>query len=156
MENSLLYSNVAAELIEIFKYFDSTLSEKIPKKLKENLNRIKNKEHKFKIDKTKELNEQDVLPETKQILSIMYLKYFCTTEEANIIIEENRRKEIIAEEEKREKYNPDNIFKDKQQFYQKEQENVENMKLIEYVEYIPVHKRIMKKVKEFFKNILRR
>ena len=50
----------------------------------------------------------------------------------------------------------DNIFKDKQQVYQKEQENVENMKLIEYVEYIPIHKRIMNKVIDFFKNILRR
>ena len=62
----------------------------------------------------------------------------------------------MAEEEKREKYNPDNIFKDKQQVYQKEQENVENMKLIESIEYIPIHKRIMNKVKEFFKNILRK
>ena len=156
MENNLIYSNVATDLIEIFKYFDSTLSKKIPKSLKENLNKIKNNEHNFKLDKTKELNDQDVLPETKQILSIMYLKYFCSAEEADVIIEENKRREIIAEEEKREKYNPDNIFKDKQQVYQKEQENVENMKLIEYIEYIPIHKRIMNKVKEFFKNILRR
>ena len=153
MENNLVYSNVATELIEIFKYFDSTLSGKIPKNLKENLNKIKNKEHKFKIDKTKELDEQDVLPETKQILSIMYLKYFCSTEEADAIIEESKRKEIIDEKEKREKFNPDNIFKDKQ-VYQEEQED--NMKLIEYVEYIPIHKRIINKVKDFFKNILRR
>ena len=35
MEESLIYSNVACELLEIFKYFDKELKEKIPEKLKE-------------------------------------------------------------------------------------------------------------------------
>jgi len=72
MEESLIYSNVASELLEIFKYLDRELKEKIPHKLKESLERIQNKEHKLNIDKTKTLNEQSLLPQTRQILSIIY------------------------------------------------------------------------------------
>ena len=66
----------------------------------------------------------------------MYLKYFCSAEEADVIIEENKRREIIAEEEKREKYNPDNIFKtvEKEDVKETLQNENENTSLVEYKE----------------------
>ena len=149
MEESLIYSNVASELLEIFKYLDKELREKIPQKIKENLERITNKEHNFKIDKTKELNEQELLPQTKQILSIIYLKYCCSSEEANNILQENYEKQKQKEIEKYEKYNPDDIFKNKTQV---ETKPVQLIKM----EDIPWYRKMAQKIKGFFKNIFRK
>ena len=53
MENSTIYPEVATELIEIFKFIEEPILEKIPEKLKEELGKIASKDYKFKIDKTK-------------------------------------------------------------------------------------------------------
>lgn len=153
MEDSLIYSNVASELLEIFKYLDKELKEKIPEKLKESLKNITNKEHNFKIDKTKELKEQNILPQTKQILSIIYLKYCCSSEEANKIIEENHNIQKQKEIEKCEKYNTDNIFKKKEKPIEK---TVEKQVQLMPIENLSWYKKITLKVSAFIKNIFRK
>ena len=153
MEDSLIYSNVASELLEIFKYLDKELKEKIPEKLKESLERITNKEHNFKIDKTKELNEQNVLPQTKQVLSMIYLKYCCTREEANTLIEENYNIQKQKEMEKYEKYNPDTIFRKKE--IQIEETIQEQVQLIP-MESLVWYKKIALKISVFIKKIFRK
>lgn len=147
MEESLIYSNVAVELIEIFKYLDKELANKIPDKVKENLNNVKNKEYKFKIDKTKTLNEQNILPATKQMLSIIYLKYCCSLEEASKILDKNKEREIIKEQEKCEKYNLNNIFKEK------EESKKEEVQLLK-IEDIPWYRKLIQRLNGFFSNIL--
>ncbi|MGN1299425.1 MAG: hypothetical protein ACI4UE_05530 [Candidatus Scatovivens sp.] len=149
MENNLLYSNVATELLEIFKYFDKTLKENIPSKLEEMLFEFKNEDYIFKIDKTKKLNEQKLLPETRQILSMIYLKYCCTQEEANEVLEEKRRNELLIEEKKRERYNIENIFHENPK-----KEESSTTEMIVYEENTPIYIKIVEKIKEFFKNIL--
>ena len=163
MEESLMYSNVASELLEIFKYLDKGLKEKIPQKLKENLDEIRNKEYKLNIDKTKTLNEQELLPQTRQVLSIIYLKYCCSPEEAKKIIDENYEIKKQKEIEKYEKYNPDNIFKNKEKekyekynpaniFKNKEKEAVQQVQLIK-IEDIPWYRKIARNINQFLKNI---
>jgi len=149
MEESLIYSNVASELLEIFKYLDRELKEKIPHKLKESLERIQNKEHKLNIDKTKTLNEQSLLPQTRQILSIIYLKYCCSPEEAKNIIDEDYERKKQKEIEKNEKYNPDNIFRNK------EKESVKQVQLMN-IEDIPWYIKISRNINQFLKNIFRK
>ena len=100
MEESLVYSNVACELLEIFRYLDKELKDKIPEKLKESLIIRANKQHNFKIDKSKELKEQAILPETKVILSGIYLKYCCTLEERESLLQEMEEKHSLKEIEK--------------------------------------------------------
>ena len=147
MEESLIYSNVANELLEIFKYLDKEIKEKIPQKVKISLEKITNKEHNFKIDKTKTLNEQELLPQTKQILSIIYLKYCCSPEEVSKILQENAEAQRIKEMAKYEKYNPNDIFKNK--------ETVKQVQLIR-IEDVPWYRKISEKIKGFFKNIFRK
>ena len=149
MEESLIYSNVASELLEIFKYLDKEIKGKIPEKIEDNLEKIKNKEYKFAIDKTKELNEQKILPETRQILSIIYLKYCCSKEESDEILQENYEIKRLKEIEKREKYNPDNIFKNKKQ------EETEHVQLID-INNIPWHRKILNNITRFLRNIFKR
>lgn len=153
MNESVIYQNVASELLEIFKYLDKELKEKIPEKLKESLERITNKEHNFKIDKTKELNEQNILPQTKQVLSIIYLKYCCSSEEANKIIEENYNIQKQKEIEKREKYNPDNIFKKNERQIE---ENIQEQVQLIPIENMVWYKKIALKISTFIKNIFRK
>ena len=110
MENSTIYPEVATELIEIFKFIEEPILEKIPEKLKEELGKIASKDYKFKIDKTKKLNEQKIRPETKQLLSAIFIKYCCRQEDGEEILIACKDNDMKIEQEKREKYNPDKIF----------------------------------------------
>lgn len=113
MENSTIYPEVATELIEIFKFIEEPILEKIPEKLKEELGKIASKDYKFKIDKTKKLNEQKIRPETKQLLSAIFIKYCCRQEDGEEILiacKENDMK-IEQENEKNGKNNNDIIEK---------------------------------------------
>lgn len=147
MEESLIYPKVACELLEIFKYFDKELKEKIPEKLKESLEKISSTEYEFKIDKTKELNEQDLLPQTKDILSVIYLKYCCSSDERDTLIKEMEEQQRLKELEKQEKYNPNDIFKSREK-----QVIEESVQLIR-MEDIPWYRKISERIKGFFKSI---
>lgn len=150
MEESLVYSNVACELLEIFRYLDKEVEDKIPEKLKESLSIRANNQHNFKIDKSKELKEQVMLPETRVILSCIYLKYCCTPEERKILLQEMEEKQKLKEIEKYEKYNPDDIFKKKEK-----KEVVEQVQLIS-IDDMPWYKKIIGKISKIFKNIFRK
>ena len=151
MENNLIYNNVATELLEIFKYLEKTIKEKIPINLEKKLIQLRNENYVFKIDKTKSLNEQKILPETRQILSMIYLKYCCTEDEATEILSEKRRKELEIEKIKREKYSVDNIFAPKE----KKEDSI-NVEMIVYEDNSSIYKKIIHKIKAFFEKIVRK
>jgi len=144
MGNSTIYPDVATELIEIFKFVEEPVIEKIPEKVKEELERISNKEYKFEIDKTKTLNEQKILPETKQLLSAIFIKYCCKKEDGDEILIACKENDMRKEKEKIEKYSPDKMFKKKE----KEEIEVGNFKLV-VIEKIPWYKKAAKAIKEF-------
>ncbi len=157
MGNTTIYPDVATELIEIFKFVDEPVLEKIPEKLKEELERISNKEHEFKIDKTKSLSEQKMLPQTKELLSGIFIKYCCREEDGNEILVACKENDVRAEEEKREKYNPDRIFETRKEnkdevveVVKPEEKKQDCFKLV-VVENLPWYKKIARSVSRFFK-----
>ena len=75
MKDNLLYSNVATEVVEIFSYLEEDILLKIPQKVIEKIYKLKNNNHLFKIDKNKSLEEQNMLKETREVLTILFLKY---------------------------------------------------------------------------------
>ena len=85
--------------------------------------------------------------ETICLLTILDINYWCETEEEKQLIlnklEDNDR---IKEEELRERYNPDNIFKNKVN----ENINSESVALIEYKER-SIIKRVFDKIFRFLK-----
>ena len=151
MEDTLIYSNVATELIEIFNYLDKNTYDKIPQKVIENLKEKRNKEYTFTIDKTKTLDEQNLLTETKQILSILFLKYCCTKEEVDEILEINKNRMISEEEEKYNKYNPNNIFKNRSEDLTEPQETQ-----LMVIEEEKTFSKIINKIINFFGKIFRK
>lgn len=79
------------------------------------------------------LYQQELKTDTKTICSLIYRSYLCSKEEKAKLTEQDREILIQKEQELREKYNPDNIFKNKQ--LQKEETVVEtHTELIEYKE----------------------
>ena len=154
MESDLIYGNVAAELLEIFKYLERTIKEKIPVDLEQKLIELRNESYVFEIDKTKSLNDQKILPETRQILSMIYLKYCCSEEESADILNKKKSKDLEIENIKREKYSVDNIFDSKENV--ETQEEPSNMEMIVYNETTSIYQKIIHKIKSFWKKIVRK
>ena len=92
MEN-IEYSKSLYQINEIIKYMTPNLKSRIPKKFISYFENNKSKDYNWKIDETIPLETQNMLPNTKEILSVLYKDYIC--------------------DDLREKYNPDNIFKNK-------------------------------------------
>lgn len=151
MENNLIYNNVATELLEIFKYLEKAIKEKIPINLERKLIELRNENYVFEIDKTKSLNEQKILPETRQILSMIYLKYCCTEDEVAEILREKNERDLEIENIKREKYNVDNIFSSNIK-----KENLNNVEMVVYEDDSTIYKKIINKIKAFFQKIVRK
>lgn len=124
------YAEAYAEIDEILEYLPNEYVNKIPVKLREFYKKAKDKEYISKIDPYKSLDNQDMKHTTKVLLTIIYREYWCNEEEKaeldKILIENDQKHEA----EIREKYNPDNIFKKKEN--SKEIENIEETALINY------------------------
>ena len=95
------------------------------------------------------LYQQELKKDTKTICSLIYRSYLCSKEEKAKLTEQDREILIQKEQELREKYNPDNIFKNKQ--LQKEETVVEtHTELIEYKEP-KWYQKIFAKILKLFK-----
>lgn len=105
------YENAYKEIIEILKFIPSNYYDKIPKE-KINLFESKaNKEYEFTFNPNKTLEEQNVSKRAKAIIGLLYRDYWANKEQKEKIISFQNIQRQAIEEEKREKYNPDNIFK---------------------------------------------
>lgn len=142
------FAEASAEINEILGYLPTEYVEKIPAKLREFFLKVKKEDYVSKIDPYKRLNEQQLKPKTRTILTIIYRNYWCDEEErAEIdkILMENDKK---YEEGLREKYNPDNIFKKKETVEEKIENIHKNLPVI-------IKHNIFTKVWDFIKNILK-
>ena len=151
MENKNELSIAYAEVYEILSFMEQKYVDMIPLKLLELFKEEKEKEYKPNIKPTIPLDEQNLQKKTLSILAMLNLNYWCE--------DENEKKELIAlyaendkrkEEELREKYNPDNLFKKKEQIVEDNEIKQENTQLIEYKEQ-NIFKKILNKIMNFFK-----
>ena len=99
------------EVYYIIKFLDDDIRDKIPDEKIEFYRSHMDNSHEFRYDINKDINDRNLLYPTKCILSNLFKEYIAT-EEDKTLIKMNEQKELNKlEEEKREKYNPDNIFK---------------------------------------------
>lgn len=101
------YAEVAVEMNIIFKYIDDDLVEKVPLELREYLKKIASPTYVAHIDPRFPLDDQPLLQDTEILLAVLFREYWATDEdkaEFDALLNENELKV-------REKYNPDNIFK---------------------------------------------
>lgn len=87
MEDMVL-KNAMFEAYEIIINLNEILRDKIPNEMMLFLYANKNDNHNFLYDETKSLLDQKILPETKQLISIIYHDYICEDEKERLEIEE--------------------------------------------------------------------
>ena len=118
---------------------------------------IKNKmskDYEFKYDEDRSFSEQNILRETKAIFSFIFLNYWANQAQADVIKAQYKRDLEQDEINKKEKYNPDNLFKDKDINI----EEISNDAQVDDIQNIQIsmteHKEsIFEKVKNWFKKI---
>ena len=132
-----IYAKAYTEVLEILKYFPKEEYCKIPKNKIDFYKNNMDKEYIFKINPEIDLVKQNISPEANAIIVNLFRDYFATEEQKvkiKEILDLNQKKE---EQEKREKYNPNDIFKksNKQETINAEiSENNSNTALVEYKE----------------------
>jgi len=108
------YANAYKEVLIILNNLIKEDYDKIPKEYIEFLIANCNNDYEFYYDNSKTFEEQDLLEDTKYILFGLFEK-FGATESQKVKIKAFRNNYYNKlEQEKREKYNPDNIFKTKE------------------------------------------
>lgn len=140
---SVAYREAVTEVLDILKHMEESYISKVPKKFMEFLEKNKDKDYNPNFDHSKKLNELNLKEKTKDILAIIYMNYWCDENkkiEYKKLLNENEK---IYQEEIREKYNPDNIFK-------KKEEKVQNIQKSDF-ENLPIE---VKKDESFFRKII--
>lgn len=135
------YSKAYTQVLEIIKYFPKEEYNKIPKEKIEFYKNNMDKDYKFTINPKIDLAEQNVSNEAGAVIIKLFRDYFATEkqkEKLEEIIKLNQKK---SELEKREKYNPEDLFKkydtdkkDNTIISNKDEENFKSTALVEYKE----------------------
>lgn len=112
---------------------------KIPEKIWEN---IENKRDKEKVIEINNIEEYQASEQANKLLAVLYKNYFATDEEKEVIQAKEKILYQKEQEELREKYNPDNLFKNK---VSKVETVEKSVAMIEYKESI------FTKIKNWFK-----
>ena len=147
---NIQYSNAMAEVLHYLKGIRKEDIEKISKNFLKFIEENSSKEYVCKFDYNKPLKELELLNETRGIIGTICLNYWCQNEEQrqNYLnkLSENERK---YQEEIQEKYNLDNLFKNRVKDKSKNLEENETQKvnIIEYKESVFI------KIKNWFKNL---
>ena len=137
-----------AEVDEILALMESEYIEKIPKKMREMFKKERPNDYNPLIQIDIPLEEQKLQRKTFAILAMLNLNYWCEDEEEKQeLIKIYAENDIKREKELREKYNPDNIFKNRKDIQQIEKNS---LSIIEYREQRFLHKIIIF-IKRFFK-----
>ena len=142
------YRKTLTEVFDIINHSEQEIKNKIPKKLLEYLKNNIKKDYIVNIDYNDYNWDKKIKQDTREILALIYRDYLVSSEERYQLLQEEKEYEKRNEQELREKYNPDDIFKRKQQ---KEPINnaVNNLQLIEIKE-TPWYKRLYQKIVAIF------
>ena len=140
-----------SEVDSILEKMDKTNVEKIPIKLRKMFKEEKDAEYQKKIDINTKIQRKELEPKTLTILAMLYLNYWCESEEErNSLIKQYAENDRKSEEEAREKYNPDNLFKNKTKNREESEKNPTetSMTILEKEKW---YKKIFGLIKRLFK-----
>lgn len=107
------YANAYSEVLEIINYISEEDYNKIPKEIIDVFNKNKNNRYRFRYDMRKTLDEQKVSKKAKTIIAILFRDYWATEKQREKILAKERHDIQKIERKKHQKYNPEEIFKNK-------------------------------------------
>ena len=144
-----------AEVDVIIQMMPKEENLKIPNGFKNFIKSRKSNDYIPNIKKDIPLYQQDLKKDTKTICSLIYRSYLCS-KDRKMELENNDRTILLQkEQELREKYNPDNIFKNKTQHIEETKEQVENVSLVEYKQTSWFYN-FFENIKKFFINLFKK
>ena len=142
------YACTYREVIEVLKYTKKEDVNKIPKYRillwKTNMK----KDYDFKINPHKTQEEQNLSNEAKAIIANIFKKYWATDYQKERIEEKEKYDMEQLEKERYEKYNPNDIFKNRKTEIIQEEIITDNASMVEYKESI--FKKIIDRIKNIF------
>lgn len=142
-------SEIYVDISVIISMMPTEMKSKINKSFINFIENNKSNNYVSNINPNVPLKEQNIRKETKEILGIIYRDYLCNEEERINLLQEEKRELTKLEAEKREIYNPDNIFKKNNLKENNEEKFIKNeASIVEYKESII--KRIIIKIKKLF------
>lgn len=148
MKNS--NGKVYKEIVELLNHFPEEDLKKIPKEIINVFMENMDNQYEYIVDKTKRLNEQEMLPETKEILALIYEDYWATDDERKQLMKKSYENERKYQEEINKKYVSDNLFKNKKDTLKTTEKIVkEEVNVVKYNESL--FKKIWNKMLNIFK-----
>lgn len=146
---SVAYSEAAVEVLDILKNTREEDVNKIPRKFIEFLENNKSETYISDLDHTKTIKEMELKPKTQALLGLIYLKYWADEEGKRAFKKRAKENEIKYQEELREKYNTDNLFKNKKEIIK--DENIKQEMALQTVRHETFIQRIINKIKGIFR-----
>lgn len=151
--NEIDYKIALAEVDEILYFTDESIVSKIPSSFKTFIKENKDKSYVSNINPYMPLEEQDLRPDTKAIISLIYRSYVADEQEKEEFKQKAKEEYEEIEKQKNIKYNPDDIFKQNKTFEEikgdiKKENSEEQMSLVIVKENF--FKRIYDKIKMLF------
>lgn len=138
------YTKAYTELLEILKYVSKSSLEKIPKENLEMYELNRDKNYNYEYNNNLEFEEQKMSKLTRILIANIYIQYWASEEERKVLKQRDKEELEKIEIEKRNIYNPDNLFANRRKI-----ENLEEKNLV-----IVKKKNIIEKVLEKIKKIL--
>ena len=135
------YAKAYTEVIEILKHIPKEEYDKIPETEIQFYENNCDKNYKYVYDENKTIKEQPISREANAVIISIYMNYFANEKQKEIIDEVLKQNSINQEKEKKEKYNTENIFKEK---------NQENLPIQVSEKKENIIKRIINKIKGLF------
>lgn len=139
------YAMAYKEVIEILKYVPDEDVRKIPEEKLQFYKSNMDNEYNYKLNMTKEFEEQEMSDITKAILANIFRDYWANPYQKERIEAKEQSDMEKLEEERRQKYNPDNIFKDR-----KKETTVENTNLPVEIKEETFFKKLISFIKRLF------
>ena len=145
------YSEAAVEVLDILNHTNKEDVARIPQSFIKFLTNISSKSYKVKFNYEQPINGLNLKKQTKELLGFIYITWWCDKEEhekyKKLIHESN-----IKNEEIKEKYNVNDIFKNKKENQEHkiiQNENVMKTSIAEYKKE-NIFKRVINKILSFF------
>ena len=140
-----------SEVYDIINHLEIELYNKIPIKFIKSIEQNRDTEYKPNIDYSKSINDQDLLDETRVILSLIYRDYICLPDKKSQLLQKDKEELFKIENELQEKYNVDNLFNKKFKTVNEIKNNQLDNTDLPVVKNKGFIFRIIEKIKDFFR-----
>lgn len=145
------YSKAYTEILKIIEYLPDSEYQKIPQKLIDEFNEKSDKEYIFDIQSEEDFKKKELLKETEYIMYVLYRNYLSDEEERKQLIQLEKQVHNDSEENKKVKYNPNDIFKNKDQKVNDSNEKISN-EVVMTLYNESIYKKIWNKILSKLKN----